>query len=344
MKKKVSLKTKSRKKFDKFDTAYNAIFKIDDLKKRFVRSPIEINNNRYIQMWRDCFDNRGRFSRAQFNQYLPLFSEWDSAFYLMWLDLKSVSVKEDRTTIINCLVRFVKDSRYINEYIDFILKDFFYYPLHLHYSDINALIFVNMLFFKQCTNRDYDFERTPEEVLISREEKNTKLIDRLSNLIANEWGGRFYEKIRTIKKNLTLALEPQKEKTATLAADILINMLREALIFFTLVGGTGVYKVVRDTVEEFASPDFGLYHSKNSILYLKNLLQLLQVGIRCLAIFGDKKDIELLSAIKIREKEFIALKGVLDLDLSFHKKVVKKLMSLTDEAVASLQAPGAVAV
>lgn len=344
MKETVSLKNKSRKKFNKFDTAYNAIFMIEDLKKRLVRSPIEINNNKYIQMWRDCFDKRGRFSRTQFNQYLPELSKWDGAFYLIWLDLKSIDVKEDRTAIINCLVRFVKYSSCINEYMDFILKDFFYYPLHLHYSDTNALIFANMLLFRNYADRDYDFERTAEEALITSDEKNEKLILRLSNLIANQWGERFHEKIRTIKKNLYLALESKKDEVAALPADMLINLLREVLIFLTLVGGRGISKVVRDTVEEFGKPDSEIYHSKNSIAYMKSLLQLLQVGIRCIIAFDDRKDIEFLNAIKSREKEFLSLKGILDFDLAYHQKVVKKIMATADEGLAVLQLPRAVSI
>jgi hypothetical protein len=344
MKQNISIQNKSKKKIDKFDTIYNAIFRIDDLKKKLVRSPIEINNNRYIQMWRDCFDRRGRFSRTQFNQYLPLFSEWDSAFYLMWLDLKSIEVKEDRTAIINCLVRLVQGSPFVDQYVDFILKDFFFYPLNLHYSDTNALIFANMLLFKNYAQRDYDFERTPEEALTFKEEKNTKLIDRLSNLIANEWGERFHEKVRTIKKNIYLALAPQRDQAPALPADILINMLREVLIFFTLVGGMSLYKVVHDTTEEFGNPDSELYHSKNSVAHLKSLFGLLQVAIRALVAFGDKKDYELLRAIGSKEKDFVALKGILDMDLAFHQKVVKKIMSVIEEGLVALQLPRSIAI
>jgi len=292
-------------------------------------------------MWRDCFDKHGHFSRAQFNGYLPLLSQWDGAFYLMWLDLKSVDIKEDRTSIITSLVRFVKDSPFVDQYIDFILKDFSYYPLHLHYSDTNALIFTNLLLFKNYAQRDYYFERTPEEVLISKEEKNTKLIERLSGLIANQWGERFSEKVRTIKKNLQIALGPEKNKTAALPANALINMLREAMIFLTLVGGKAVGKMVRDMVSELGNPDFKLYHLKNSNSYQKNLLQLLQVGIRCLMLLGDRKDIELLQEIRGREEAFVALKGILDLDLSYHQKIIKKIMTVADEAMAALQSPGA---
>ncbi len=344
MKQKISIKNKSKKRIDKFDTVYNAIFRIDGLRKRLSRPPIEINNNRYIQMWRGCFFQDGRFRPSPFNQYLPLLSEWKSAFYLMWIDLKSVTVKSDRTAMINCFARFVKGSPYVDQYIDFILKDFFYYPLHLHYSDFNALIFTNMLLFKNYAHQDYDFERTPEEMLLSKDEKNTELIDRLCNLIANPWGDRFYQKIQTIKKNLQLALKPQKAQVAALSADILISILREVLIFFTLVGGAALRKVVRDTVEEFGDPESELYQSKNSAVYLKQLLQLLQVGIRCLIIFGDKTDIELLRVIRSREKDFLALKGILNLDLSFHQKVVKKIISIIEEGTATVQSPPALAL
>jgi len=338
MKEKIRLKSKSIKKLRKIDTAYNALFNLDCFKEKLVRSPVEINNNMYIKMWRDCFDRQGRFIRSKFNTYHHEFENWDSAFYLMWLDLKSIDFNQDRNAVLNCLARFVTDSDSINEYIDFILKDFFYYPLHLHYSDTNALVFANMLLFRNHADRYCDFERTPEDVIGSGTAKNKDLTKRLAKLISREWGDRLYEKVETIKKNLHLALAPKKEKTATLPADMLIKMLREVTLFLTLVGGMGGHKIVRNIVNEFGNPKSEIFHLKNSPGYIKNLLQFLQVAIRCLITIGDEKDIELLNNIKAREKRFLSLKGLLDADLSFHRKMVNKMMTVVDEGVAGLHA------
>jgi hypothetical protein len=319
---------------------YNALFKIKGLNKRLVRSFVEINNNSHINMWRNCFDRNGRFSRAKFNQYRYEFENWENAFSVIWLDLKSINRQEDRTAIVNCLVRFIKDSDRIDQYIDFILKDFFYYPLHLHYSDMNALIFTNMFLFKHYAVHSSDFEITPEEVLISRNEKNTLLVDRLASLLDSSWGDRFIEKINTIKKNLYLTLDPQKRDQAQLPAETLIKLLREVFIFLTLVGATSGYKTVRDMVEEFSSLDSELYTSRFSQHHLKGILKLLQLFMRCLILLGNEDDIELLRLISIREKEFIALKGFTSADLSHHTRMVKVIMQIAAEGIVILDKKG----
>jgi len=337
MKEKIRLKSKSIKKLRKIDTAYNALFDLDCFKGKLVRSPVEINNNMYIKMWRDCFDRQGRFNRSKFNEYRHEFKNWDSAFYLMWLDLKSIDFNQDRNAVLNCLARFVGDSDSINEYIDFILKDFFYYPLHIHYSDTNALVFANMLLFRNHADRYSDFERTPEEIIGSAMAKNNELTIRLSKLITNEWGDRFQEKVETIKKNLRIALAPKKEKKATLPADTLIKILREVTLFLTLVGGSGVHKILQKIVNEFGNPESEIYHLKYSLDHMKSLLQFLQTAIRCLITIGDEKDLELLNNIKAREKGFLSLKGLLDADLSFHRKMVNKMMTVVEEELARLR-------
>lgn len=336
----MTLKNIAKNDIRKSGNTYNALFMIEGLSKRIVRPLVEINNNKYIRMWRNCFDEEGRFSRARFNQYRQEFENWEDAFSMIWLDLKSVNRQEDRTAIINCLVRLIKNSSQINQYVDFILKDFFFYPLHLHFSDMNALIFANMVLFKHFAVRDHDFELTPEEVLISREEKNTQLIARLSSLIESQWGDRFVEKVKTIKSNLYLSLEPPKDKPAQLTSENLIKLLREVFIFLTLVGGRSAYKVVRDTVEEFSKPDSVLYTSRNSHAHLMNLMRFFQLSMRCLILLGDDDDIEILKFIPIREKEFMSLKSLMNTNLALHQKMVWNMVAVAQEGMGILGKKG----
>jgi hypothetical protein len=337
--------TKIKKKITKDDirnsgNAYNALFMIDEIGRKVTRPLLEINNNKFIRLWRNCFDEKGRFSRARFNQHLHEFKNWEDGFALIWLDLKSVSRQDDRTAIISCLIRLIKDSDRIDEHIDFLLKDFFFYPLHLHFSDMNALIFTNMVLFKHFAVRNYDFELTPEEVLISREEKNSQLISRLSSLIESQWGDRFFEKIKTIKSNLSLSLEPERDKIAQLPAEQLIKLLREVFIFLALVGGRGVHKIIRDTVEEFAKPDAAFYTSKNSYKHLTALLRFFQLTVRCLIISGDKDDIEVLKPIPMREREFMSFKGLMTANLAMHQKLVANIVTVAQEGMIILKKKG----
>ncbi len=339
---KLTLKNIAKNDIRKSGNTYNALFMIQELNQRMKRPLVEINNNKYARMWRNCFDDAGRFSRARFNEYYDEFANWEEAFSLIWLDLKSVNRQADRTAIINCLVRLIKNSSpdRINQQVDFILKDFFFYPLHLHFSDMNALIFSNMLLFKHFAMRNHDFELTPEEVLISREEKNTQLVERLSSLIESQWGERFVEKIKTIKSNLALALDPKSDKPAQLPPENLIKLLREVFIFLTLVGGRSVYKVVRDTVEEFSKPDSVFYTSGNSHSHLMNLLRFFQLSMRCLILLGDEDDIEVLKPVPIREKEFMSFKGIMNANLALHQKLVWNIVTVAQEGMNILGKKG----
>lgn len=336
---KINLKSLSKTDIRNAGNAYNAIFKVEGLEK-LIRPSVEINNSQHINMWRNCFDQNGRFNRSKFNQYRREFENWENAFSMIWLDMKSVSHQEDRTAILNSLVRMAESSDQLHQYIEFILKDFFYYPLHLHYSDINSLIFANIFIFKHYSTQSHDFEITPEEVLISKEEKNIQLIERLSSLIESSWGDRLIEKIKTIKKNLYLSLEPQKEGAAQLPPEKLIQLLREVFIFLTLVGGRSVYKVLRDTVEELSDPESKLFTSRHSRKYLKNIMRLMLLSVRCLILLGDEDDIEVLEPIPMREKGFITLDGVTSEEMPFHNKMVQAIITVAEEGMSIMGKKG----
>ena len=332
---KLMLKDDPGSVFSQARSTYDALFLVDELKTKLIRPPIEINNNTYIQMWRHCFDKNGRFNRTQFYRFKDHFEKWENAFYVLWLDLKSVAIKEDRTSILNCLIRFIKDSKHIDEYIDYILKDFFYYPLQIHYADINCLILVNLLLFKNFGDQNYDFGRTPEDFIVSHEEKNSRLVKRLSSKISGEWEDRFYEKLKTIQKQIETALNPSKDGGQPLPADYLLDLLREVYIFLTLVGGSRIYKILRNFVEEFGDPESKIYHLQNSNSHTTPILQFLKLAIRCLFVLGEEKDAELFNMIRAREQAFFSLKGLLDNDVLIHKGLVKKIMSIVDEGIKS---------
>lgn len=328
----------TRKKFGSAKSVYEAMFLIDSLKSKLTKPTLEINNSRHIRMWRKCFDENGHFNRSRFNRYRPEFFNWENAFYLFWMDLKSVAVNEDRITLLNCIVKFIKDSNMINEYLEYILKDFFYYPLHLHFSDVSSLVFSNMLLLKNFMDKDYDFGRTPEEVLKACEEKNDQVVRRLQTRISNEWSDRFYEKLKTIEKNLKSAIKSHNNEFKALSIHFLVNLLREAFIFLTLIDSVIVQKTLRDTVEKYGNSRSDMYHSVNSADAMTDIFTLLQTAVRCLVAFGDRDDIGLLKTIKVREEDFLNLrKGFLQNTVN-HRHSVKKLMTVVEEGIQRLSA------
>jgi len=333
----VMVQDKSRKKFNGVSSIYDAIFLIDELKSKFVRSPIEINNDKYIQIWRQCFDKNGRFNRIKFNQHRRSFFDWKNAFFIFWGDLKSVVIAEDRETILNCIIRFVADSKSLDEYVDYILKDFYYYPLHLQFSDGDSLFVANLLLFKNYVNITYDFGRTPGEVLFSEDPLNEELVKRLRTQINNEWADKFLQKITTIKKNIKLALGASEGKDNVMPMILLINIMRELFIFLTLVWDKEFKIIVRDTLKEYANPKSDLYNSPNSPDVMLPFLQFFQITILCLIKLGNKSDVDLLNTIRNRESDFLSMKGFLATDFSLHKQFVSKIMSVVDEGIITVK-------
>ncbi len=327
---------KSGMRFKGVYSLYDAIFAIDELKSKFKKSPIEINNDKYIQVWQNCFDKNGRFNRIKFNQHRRVFQDWKNAFYVFWMDLKSVIIAEDRETILNCIIRFIADSKLLNEYVDYILKDFYYYPLNLQFSDRDSLFVANLLLFKNYVNISYDFGHTPGEVLFSEDPLNEDLVERLHTEINDKWAEKFLQKHVTVKKNLHQALKEIEEQDNIMPPPFLINVMRELYIFLTLVWGKEFKSIVLDTVKEYANPKSDLYCSENSPKVLLPLLQFFQITILCLIKLGDESDVDLLNSIRFRETDFLSMKGVLPSESSPQKKLIHKIMSVVAEGVVSV--------
>lgn len=221
-------------------------------------------------------------------------------------------------------------------YVDYIMKDFFYYPLQLHYADINSMILINLLMFKNFGNENYDFGHTPEDFIVTNEEKNAQLVERLSLKISNEWEDRVYEKLKTIRKQFELSLQSPDDWVEMMPATYLLDLLREVFIFLTLVGGMKIHKILRDVVEEYGDPESKIYHFKKSAEHTTQILQFLKVAIRCLFVLREENDVEVFNMIKIFEQKFFALKGLPHKDVSVHKELVKKIISIVDEEIHTI--------
>jgi hypothetical protein len=334
---KAMVSEKQREKLSKATSIFEAIFMIEELGSKLVRPAVEINNNVFVNMWRKCFDEKGRFDRNRFNQFRASFLTWESAFYVIWVDLKSVTSHEDRTTILSCIVRFVLDSPKMNEYIDFILKDFFYYPLYVNYSDRNCLFLTNILLYADCANLGCDFGRTPGEFLFANASRNEALVERLRGRIKREWGDRFLDKLKTFKTKMTAVLGEKKPQKDDMPFSFMVNTLRELFIFLTITWDSGFYDTVKKTVEEMGDPKFEWYQSRNSSENLAVTFNFFQLVLMCLSKLGSEKDIELLRTVKGREKEFSSLKGIMNADLSSHQMQIKKFVGSLDETVSALR-------
>ncbi len=253
------------------------------------------------------------------------------------MNLKSVAVNDDRNTILNCIVRLIADNRSIDEYVDYLLKDFYYFPLHLQFSDRDSLFVSNLLLFKNYINITYDFGRTPGEVLFSKDQLNDELVKRLRSKITKEWVDKFLQKIITIKKDIKSALSANKEKDNVIPLTLLINIMREVFIFLTIVWDKEFKTIVRNTMKEYANTKSNLYCSLNRPNVVRPLLRFFQIIILCLVKLGDKRDIDLLDTIRSKEHTFSSMKGSLTADASSHKQLVSKIMRVVDEDILSVQ-------
>ena len=87
----------------------------------------------------------------------------------------------------------------------------------------------------------------------------------------------------------------------------LVSLLREMVIFFSLIGGKPAKLVVMGIVQEFGNPDSAFYRNAKTKGAIGHGLKLLQVAARGLKRYNDPLSLDLLEMIAGREQEFIAL-------------------------------------
>ena len=99
-------------------------------------------------------------------------------------------------------------------------------------------------------------------------------------------------------------------------------LLRELVIFFSLIGGELALSLVRGVVQEFGNPKSVFYTQARDKAMVGQGIKLLQVAARGLKRFTDPLSMELRLRVSCREEEFLAL----DRSSAAHKSMVHNIM------------------
>jgi hypothetical protein len=122
-----------------------------------------------IQLYQNCFDDRGNFLRAAFEKNVPGFARHEKkVFEILWEFLKETPQRSNRLPFLNSLQFLVGELKKPIQAIKVLLADFTQNPESVYYSDRHAMMLVNQ--FLRDYNKEVimDIEMTPEEVLLVR--------------------------------------------------------------------------------------------------------------------------------------------------------------------------------
>jgi hypothetical protein len=258
-----------------------------------------------IRLLKECFDEEGRFKRAAFEQNIPEFAQYEKKVFEFLLHyLKETVSRNDRVAFLNSLQLLIAELQQPQKAIGILLDDFFAQSGDVSFSDRNAIMLSTLLLRKYNKELNLDIEITPEEVLMVRDGLSCENVSFASELIS-EKRDFFFDKIRTIHKQLFVALSGQDTGGDHMPVRYLFSLEREVYIFLALIGGSIAVSVIRSALKEYGDPDSDIYRLPESRKNISNLLQLLKVLIRGMGRNGISGDIPLIESIKAKHHEFL---------------------------------------
>lgn len=259
-----------------------------------------------IRLLRECFDEEGRFKRGAFEQNIPEFAQYEKKVFEFLLHyLKETVNRNDRVAFLNSLQLLIAKLRQPQKAIGILLDDFFKDSEDVSFSDRNAIMLSTLLLRKYNKELNLDIEITPEEVLMVKEGLSGENVQFACNLIA-EKRDFFFDKIRTIHKQLFVALSGQDVGEDCMPIRYLFSLEREIYIFLALIGGPIAVSVIRSALKEYGDPNSDIYRLPESQKNISNLMQLLKVVIRAMGRTGISNDIPLIEMIKSKRLEFLS--------------------------------------
>lgn len=258
-----------------------------------------------IRLLKECFDEEGRFRRTSFEQNIPEFAQYEKKVFEFLLHyLKETVSRNDRVAFLNSLQLLIAELQQPQKAMGILLDDFFKESEGVSFSDRNAIMLSTLLLRKYNKELNLDIEITPEEVLLVRDGLSRENVRFASDLIA-EKRDYFFDKIRTIHKQLFVALSSRDVEENHMPVRYLFSLEREIYIFLALIGGAIAVSVIRSALKEYGNPDSDIYRMPESQKNISNLLQLLKVVIRGIGRIGISSDIPLLESIKAKRHEFL---------------------------------------
>jgi hypothetical protein len=284
-----------------------------------------------IQLYQNCFDGRGNFSRAAFEKNVPGFARLEKkVFEILWEFLKETPQRGNRLPFLNSLQFLVWEIKKPIQAIKVLLAYFTQNPASVYYPDRHAMMLVNQ--FLRDYNKEVilDIEMTPEEVLLVKGGLDANVVNYVAWKVDGEQKP-FLQKIATIRKKITEAMDCDISEEPLLPIRFLLALEREVHIFLALVGGKTAFEVMRSALNDCGNPASQIYHLKESPNQMEPLLSHLAAVIRGWGRLGRKPDMPLLDEVKIRQDQFMDL-----LQDAHYQALVRHVMRLIDTSKAAI--------
>jgi len=259
-----------------------------------------------IRLLKDCFDDEGRFRRAAFEQNIPEFARYEKKVFEFLLHyLKETVSRNDRVAFLNSLQLLISRLQQPQKAMSILLDDFFQNSKSVSFSDRNSIMLSNLLLRKYNKELNLDIEITPEEVLLVKDGLARDNVAFAKDIITRN-REKFFEKVRTIHKNLVAGLGSETDVQEQMPIRYLFSLEREIYIFLSLIGGVAAVSVIRSAIKDYGNPDSDVYRLPKSRQNISSLLQLLKVIIRGLGRNGISNDIPLIEDIMAKQEQFLS--------------------------------------
>ncbi|GAB4345691.1 MAG: hypothetical protein Kow0089_22940 [Desulfobulbaceae bacterium] len=262
-----------------------------------------------IELLRDCFDSSGNFRRSAFVKNIPGFvSCGNKVFEFLWHYLKELPHRNDRVAFLNALQALVARLEQPILALNILLSDIFDRAAAktVRFSDRNAFILATALLCASHYPSQSHIELTPEDILQTKDDLNPEIVSAVLEFF-DQQNENIIQKFRLITERLMSASAKMKFIENEMRPRFLLYLLREMVIFFSLVGGDQAHTIIQGVVVEFGDPSSSYYKEMKNKENLRHSLQLLQVAARSLLKFGVLEDMGLLGEIVSKEKDFIQL-------------------------------------
>jgi len=278
-----------------------------------------------ISLLRDCFDFNGNFRRSFFEKNIKGFVRSGSkVFEFLWHYLKELPLRNDRVAFLNALQILVAQLEQPKLALNILLSDIFDRSAkNVKFSDRNAFILATALLCSSKSPRRTHIELTPEDVLQTKEDLDLDTISAVLEFF-EQHHDNIIQKFRLITELLLKSSAKENFAENEMQPRFLLYLIREMVIFFSLIGGKSAHAIIRGVVLEFGDPFSAYYREMKNKENLRHSLQLLQIAARSLRRFSDPQDMNLLWEIVSNEDAFVKLYDEPD-PLNHVQRVMEKI-------------------
>jgi len=278
-----------------------------------------------ISLLRDCFDFNGNFRRSFFEKNIQGFVSCGSkVFEFLWHYLKELPLRNDRVAFLNALQALVTQLEQPKLALNILLSDIFDRSAkNVKFSDRNAFILATALLCPSKSLGRSHIELTPEDVLQTKDDLKLDTIAVVLEFF-EQHHDNIIQKFRLITELLLKASAKENFAENEMQPRFLLYLIREMVIFFSLIGGKSAHTIIRGVVLEFGDPSSAYYREMKNKENLRHSLQLLQIAARSLRRFADPQDMNHLGEIVSNEDAFVQLYDEPD-PLNHVQRVMEKI-------------------